>query len=84
MLIGIPTVDRISFEIDFLRRKEICVQNVRRQNECMQPAIDLIESGRINVDFMITHRFGFDQCKAAFDLVDAYDDGVVKAVIEVG
>ena len=35
MLIGIPLVDRVSFNVDKLRRKEICVQNVRRQNECM-------------------------------------------------
>ncbi|MFC1735558.1 alcohol dehydrogenase catalytic domain-containing protein [Candidatus Hydrogenedentota bacterium] len=82
MLIGIPEVDRLSFIMDKMRRKEICVQNVRRQNECVQPAIDLIEGGDIDVDFMVTHRFKFEDTKAAFDLVDGYDDGVVKAMIE--
>ena len=81
MLIGIPTVDRISFCIDVMRRKEICIQNVRRQNECMQPALDLVESGRVDVNFMVTHRFGFEDTKQAFDLVAGYEDGVVKAVI---
>jgi L-iditol 2-dehydrogenase len=80
MLIGIPTVDRISFSIDQLRRKEICIQNVRRQNECVQPAIDMIENGT-DVDFMVTHHFDFKDSKAAFDLVASYDDGVVKAMI---
>ena len=83
MLIGIPTVDRISFIIDRMRRKEICVQNVRRQNECMQPAIDLIESGRVNVDFMITHHFSLEETREAFDLVADYRDGVVKAMIDI-
>jgi L-iditol 2-dehydrogenase len=84
MLIGIPTVDRVSFQIDLLRRKEICVRNVRRQNECMREALDLIESGKIDVSFMITHRFPFEKTKEAFDLVAGYADGVVKAMIEVG
>lgn len=84
MLIGIPTVDRISFPIDKLRRKELCIQNVRRQNECVQPALDMIESGAVDVSFMITHRFPLERCKEAFDLVAAYGDGVVKAMVQVG
>jgi L-iditol 2-dehydrogenase len=83
MLIGIPEVDRISFAIDLLRRKELCIQNVRRQNECMQPALDLIEQQGMSVDFMITHRFPLDRAQEAFDLVADYRDGVVKAMIEV-
>jgi L-iditol 2-dehydrogenase len=83
MLIGIPAVDRISFVIDLMRRKEICLQNVRRQNECLRPALDLIESRAVNADFMITHRFPFERTPAAFDLVAGYGDGVVKAMIQV-
>jgi L-iditol 2-dehydrogenase len=84
MLVGIPTVERVAFVIDALRRKEICLQNVRRQNECVQPALDLVESGRAGVDFMVTHRFPFEQTREAFDLVADYRDGVVKAMITIG
>jgi len=84
MLIGIPEVDRLSFAIDTLRRREICIQNVRRQNECMQPALDLIEKGKVAVDFMVTHRFPLEKTQEAFDLVADYKDGVIKAVINVG
>lgn len=83
MVVGIPEVDRVSFAIDTLRRRELCIQNVRRQNERVQPALDLIEKGKIDVDFMITHRFPLDQAKAAFDLVADYKDGVVKAMINL-
>jgi len=83
MLVGIPQVDRISFVIDRMRRKEICLQNVRRQNRCVQPALDMIASGQIDVDFMVTHRFALSQCKEAFDLVADYRDGVVKAMIDM-
>ena len=83
MLIGIPRIERISFNIDSIRRKEITIVNVRRQNDCTQKTIDLIASGKAQVDFMITHRFTFDKCKEAFDLVAGYKDGVVKALIEI-
>jgi len=83
MVIGIPSMDRVFFEIDSLRRKEILIQNVRRQNECMQPTLDLVESGGIDAGFMITHRFALDQAKEAFELVAEYRDGVMKAMIEI-
>ena len=81
MLIGIPEIDRISFSIDLLRRKEICIQNVRRQVGCVQDSLDMITGG-LNVDMMATHRFKFADTKEAFDLVSNYGDGVVKAMIE--
>ncbi|MDE0837478.1 MAG: alcohol dehydrogenase catalytic domain-containing protein [Kiritimatiellae bacterium] len=83
MFIGIPEEDRVSFSCDAIRRKEINIQNVRRQNECVQPAIDLIEQGRIDVDQMITHRYPLSESKAAFDLVSGYEDNVMKAVVNV-
>src|SRR5579862_278008 len=38
LIIGIPEVDRISFNINYIRRNELRILNVRRQNECVQPA----------------------------------------------
>ena len=81
MLIGIPREDRVSFKIDYMRRKEITVINVRRQNHCPQKAIDLIASKKVDVDFMVTHEYPFDKSREAFDLVAGYKDGVVKAMI---
>jgi L-iditol 2-dehydrogenase len=82
MLIGIPSVERVSFQIEILRRKEIHLVNVRRQEGCVQDALDLIEDHRINVDQMVTHRFPFERTKEAFDLVAGYRDGVLKAMID--
>ncbi len=83
MIIGIPEFDHWSLPADVIRRKELCLQNVRRQNDCIQPAIDMIAQGSIDVDKMITHRFPFEQTKEAFDLVSGYKDGVMKAMIEL-
>jgi threonine dehydrogenase-like Zn-dependent dehydrogenase len=83
LIVGIPEVDRISFPIHTLRRKELTIKNVRRQNQCMAPAIDMVASGKVNVDPLMTHHFSLEETKAAFDLVAGYRDGVVKALIHV-
>jgi threonine dehydrogenase-like Zn-dependent dehydrogenase len=83
MMVGIPEADRISLPIDMARRKEISFQNVRRQNHCLQSALNLIANNRVNVDFMVTHRFPFSETKEAFALVHEYRDGVVKAMVSI-
>jgi L-iditol 2-dehydrogenase len=83
LVVGIPEVDRISIPIHTLRRKELTIKNVRRQNQCVASAIDLVASGRVNVDPLMTHHFSLGETKAAFDLVAGYRDGVVKALIHI-
>ncbi|MFC2098168.1 zinc-binding dehydrogenase [Bacteroidota bacterium] len=82
MIIGIPEFDQWSLPTDETRRKEICFQNVRRQNERLQKAIDLIAENKIDMFSLITHRFHFEETDKAFDLVSGYRDGVMKAIIE--
>lgn len=83
MVVGIPpTLERVSFKIDKLRHKELCIQNVRRQNHCVQPTLDMMARHEINVNLMVTHRFPFTAAQTAFDLVAGYADGVVKAMID--
>lgn len=81
LLIGIPSFNRVSFDINLLRRKELCLQNVRRQNNCVQPAIDIIARKEIDVNVIVTHHLPFAQTQQAFDMVADYKDGVVKAMV---
>lgn len=83
MLVGIPREARITFEIDKIRRKEITIINIRRQNGCTEKVIDMISSGMVDLDFMITHKFELACAKESFDLVANYNDGVIKAFIEM-
>jgi L-iditol 2-dehydrogenase len=84
MIIGIPEFDRWSFDAGEIRRKEITIQNVRRQNHSTEKALEMISNGSIPIDAMVTHRFPFEKTKEAFDLVADYRDGVMKAMIEFG
>ena len=82
MLIGIPEFDRWSLPVDIGRRKEIRVQNVRRQNGAVEETLEMLQNGTVDVSKMPTHRFSFADAKKAFDMVAAYDDGVMKAMID--
>jgi L-iditol 2-dehydrogenase len=82
MIIGIPEFNRWSFPVDQMRHKEICVQNVRRQNHSLEETLELMETGKVDVGEMPTHRFPFARTKEAFDLVTGYKDGVMKAMID--
>lgn len=83
LIAGIPEGNRISFDINQLRRKEIRIQNVRRQNDCTSAAVAAVEDGTIDADFMITHHYSFEQTRDAFELASTYGDGVIKAMIRV-
>jgi len=83
MLVGIPELDRLSFDMNHMRRGEIAVQNVRRQNGCVGPAIEMIASGKADVGAMVTHHFTLAESQQAFETVAYYRDGVVKAIIDV-
>ncbi|MBV9850071.1 MAG: alcohol dehydrogenase catalytic domain-containing protein [Armatimonadetes bacterium] len=82
LLIGIPAgTNRVSFDINLLRRKELIIQNVRRQNNTVQRAIDMIADKEIDVNVMVTHHLPFARTQEGFDMVADYQDGVVKAMV---
>jgi L-iditol 2-dehydrogenase len=81
MIIGIPSFPRWSFDVDNLRRKEIDIQHVRRQNESVETTLEMMAEGRLMPGKMQTHTFGFAQIGQAFEMVAGYKDGVMKAMI---
>jgi L-iditol 2-dehydrogenase len=83
LLVGIPPAERASFDIHHARRRELVLKNVRRQKGCTGEVIEMIESGRIDPRAMLTHRFPLEKIAEAFDLVEGYRDGVIKAIIDI-
>jgi L-iditol 2-dehydrogenase len=82
IIIGIPTAPRISFNISKIRRKEITIYNIRRQNFCIQPGIEFILNNLSILNSWTTHKFPLKKVQDAFDLVASYQDNVIKAMIE--
>ncbi len=84
IIIGIPpTLKMWELPVDVIRRKEIIIQNIRRQSHCVQDALDMIDDKAFDVDVMVTHHFKLEDTKEAFDMVAEYKDGVLKAMIEI-
>ncbi len=82
IVVGIPEFDRWSMDVETTRRREISLQFIRRQVDCVDAAIEMMDNGSINISNMVTHRFPFAKSKEAFDLVAGYKDGVMKAMID--
>lgn len=83
VLVGIPPNAQYTFDMDLMRRKELTVINVRRQNHCVEEAIDLVISGKIDVEKMVTHHFTLEETPKAFEIVEGYKDGAIKAMINL-
>ncbi len=82
VVVGIPLEARMSFDSSKVRRREIRVQNVRRQNRCLERAVGMIHAGRIKVDFLATHSFKLEETREAYETAAARRDGVLKAIVE--
>lgn len=80
--VGIPEFDRWSMNVENTRRKEISIQFIRRQVDCVEQALESMQNGSIAIENMITHRFPFERTKEGFDMVAGYRDGVMKAMID--
>lgn len=80
ILVGIPPHGQYTINMDLLRRKEISIHNIRRQNHCVEKSIELVENG-LPVHQMVTHHFSPEETQKAFDIVADYQDGVIKAMI---
>jgi L-iditol 2-dehydrogenase len=81
-IVGIPLVERVGLPFRVLRRKEIALQNVRRQNQCFERALGLIADGSIDVAWLATHAFSLDEAARAFAVAAERLDGVLKAAIK--
>ena len=82
IIAGIPEFDKWQVNVDKTRRHELTIQFIRRQVNCTETAIELMHNDTIDVGNMVTHRFPFSRTKEAFDLVEGYHDGVMKAMID--
>lgn len=83
VLVGIPPDAKYTFDMDLMRRKELTVINVRRQNHCVEEAIELVVSGKIDIEKMVTHHFSLEETPLAFEIVEGYKDGAIKAMIKL-
>ncbi len=84
VLVGIPDDDTTTMTASVIRRKGLTIKVVRRMKHTYPRAIGLVHSGIVDVARIATHVFPAEQAKNAFQLVDSYGDGVLRALIVMG
>jgi len=84
VLVGIPAGDDLYMPHSVARRKGLTIKLSRRMKHTYPRAIQLAETGRVDLTELVTHRFSLEQAPEAFALSAAYADGVIKAVVAIG
>lgn len=84
VIVGITTQPTLTFNVHKMRRAELTFRNVRRQVGCMGQALWALSKGLIPSELLLTHRFPLERINDAFQLVANYQDGVIKAIVDIG
>ena len=82
VLVGIPEVDRLTLKPSVARRKGLTISVCRRMKHCYPRAIRLAEEDRVDLHGIISHRFPLTRAAEAFAFNSAYQEGVVKVIID--
>ena len=80
VLAGIPSDDVSRFPAGTARRKGLSLVMVRRMKEVYERAMALVESGRVDVASLVSHRFPLEKVEDAFTLAVAREG--LKVVVE--
>lgn len=82
VLVGIPLEDTVSFRHSVARRKGLTMLMARRMKHTYPRALALVQSGRVDLEGLVTHRFPLNRVPEAFRMNAAYGDNVIKTIIE--
>jgi L-iditol 2-dehydrogenase len=80
---GIPADDTMTMNASTIRHKGLTIKLVRRMKHTYPRAISLVQTGMVDVKSLITHTFPLERIAEAFEMVAAYEDGVLRAIIQV-
>ena len=82
VLVGIPFEDEVFFKHSVARRKGLTILMCRRMKNVYARGIALVESGKVDLESLITHRFSLQNTPEAFRINAKYEREVVKIIIE--
>ncbi len=83
VLVGIPGDDNMAIKHSTARRKGLTIRFSRRMKHTYPRTIHLVENGMIDVIGIVSHRFPLVQTPDAYAMNAAYQERVVKVIIEI-
>lgn len=81
VLVGIPSGDEYGLTASRARRKGLTVKWSRRMGDVYPRAIQMIDSGHVDLSRLVTHRVPLQEAAGAVNLQSHYDDDIIKAVV---
>lgn len=78
---GVHTRPFESFDVNRIVLRDLVVFGALSDRQGWEKMIELVSTGKLSLEPLITHRFPFEDAPAAYDLVREGSDGLVKAVI---
>jgi L-iditol 2-dehydrogenase len=81
VLVGIPDGDTYTLPAAEARRRGLKIKFARRMGEVYPRAINLIETGKVDVVSMVSHRVGLDETPSAFKALAENAPGYIKVLI---
>jgi L-iditol 2-dehydrogenase len=82
VLVGIPGEDRLALKASTARRKGLTLVLSRRMKHVYPRALRLATLGRVDLRGLVSHRFPLKRAVEAFQLNAAYQDQVVKVMVD--
>ena len=82
ILVGLPPDPMVSLDIVAAASREVDIRGQFRYANCYPAALELVAQGRVNLDAMITHRFGLDQAHQALEFADKEKKTSMKVMVE--
>jgi L-iditol 2-dehydrogenase len=80
ILVGIPSHDQTTFPASVARRKGLTLMLSRRMRHTYPRSIRLVETGRVDVRSLVTHRFPLSRVAEAFAVAKRRDG--LKVIVE--
>ncbi len=81
VLVGIPDGDTYTLPAAEARRRGLKIKFARRMGEVYPRAINLIETGKVDVVSMVSHRVSLDETPSAFKALAENAPGYIKVLI---
>ena len=88
VLFGIPEEKEVTFDyLGAISKQLTMIGTVSATCESparpIQEAVDLLTKGKIDLSWMITHRFSFDEAPAAYEKYADRSEGLIKLVLDL-
>ncbi|WP_309570272.1 NAD(P)-dependent alcohol dehydrogenase [Deinococcus sp.] len=83
VLVGLPADPEVSLDIVSSASREVTLRGVFRYANCYPAAVELVASGAVNLDALVTHRYAFGDTPEAFEFADREKRISMKVMIDV-